>query len=184
MGQAITFTGTGSDPDNDPLTYSIVAPPAHGSVSITNPSTGAFTYTPVPDFNGPVSFQFAVSDGYNPPTAPHTATITVNPVNDAPVANADSASGAEDGSVTVTTGTPNAGTYARALPRVALDEKNLASAFGAMQSLAMDFSVEDRTPEWMQQARCRGMSPAQFFPSDSTGVEIAQRIERVLGAGA
>ena len=36
--------------------------------------------------------------------------------------------------------------------------------------------VEDRTPEWMQEARCRGMSPAQFFPSDSTGVEVAQRI--------
>ena len=45
------------------------------------------------------------------------------------------------------TGTPNGGTYARALPRVALDEKNLAAAFGAMQSLAMDFSVEDRAPE-------------------------------------
>jgi hypothetical protein len=30
---------------------------------------------------------------------------------------------------------------------VALDERNLASAFGALESLAMDFTAEDRTPE-------------------------------------
>jgi hypothetical protein len=44
-------------------------------------------------------------------------------------------------------GTPNTATYSRAIPRVAMDEKNVASAFGAMQSLAMDFSAEDRMPE-------------------------------------
>ncbi len=48
-------------------------------------SDGGFTYTPMANYDGPVSFQFVVSDGYNPPTAPHTATITVNPVNDPPV---------------------------------------------------------------------------------------------------
>lgn len=47
-------------------------------------SNGSFTYDPAPNFNGQVSFQFVVADGYNPPTPPHTATITVKPVNDAP----------------------------------------------------------------------------------------------------
>lgn len=45
---------------------------------------GDFTYTPVANFAGTVSFQFIVSDGYNPPVGPYTATITVNGVNDPP----------------------------------------------------------------------------------------------------
>jgi DNA-binding beta-propeller fold protein YncE len=43
--------------------------------------------------------------------------------------------------------TPNLSGYQRAIPRVPLDEKNLPSAFGAIQSLSMDFVNEDRTPE-------------------------------------
>jgi hypothetical protein len=33
------------------------------------------------------------------------------------------------------------------MPRVPMDEKNTASAFGAIESLAMNFVEEDRTPE-------------------------------------
>ncbi|HEY7290861.1 MAG TPA: alkaline phosphatase family protein [Vicinamibacterales bacterium] len=44
-------------------------------------------------------------------------------------------------------GTPNLGAYQRQMPRVPMDEKNLASAFGAKESLAMNFVEEDRTPE-------------------------------------
>ena len=44
-------------------------------------------------------------------------------------------------------GTPNLLAYSRLQPRVALDEKNLASTFGSALSLAMDFSIEDRAPE-------------------------------------
>ena len=37
----------------------------------------------------------------------------------------------------------------------------------------------DETPDeyaWMFEARCRGIDPAEFFPSDGTGVETAQRV--------
>ena len=37
----------------------------------------------------------------------------------------------------------------------------------------------DETPDeyaWMFHARCRGINPAEFFPSDGTGVETAQRV--------
>ena len=37
----------------------------------------------------------------------------------------------------------------------------------------------DETPEeyaWMVEARCRGASPTEFFPSDGMGVELAQHI--------
>jgi DNA-binding beta-propeller fold protein YncE len=44
-------------------------------------------------------------------------------------------------------GTPNLAAYQRLTPRVSMDEKNLASAFGALESLAMNFVDEDRTPE-------------------------------------
>jgi WhiB family redox-sensing transcriptional regulator len=37
----------------------------------------------------------------------------------------------------------------------------------------------DETPEeyeWMNEARCRGTRPTEFFPSDGVGVESAQRV--------
>jgi WhiB family redox-sensing transcriptional regulator len=40
-------------------------------------------------------------------------------------------------------------------------------------------AIVDESPDeyvWMMDARCRGISPAEFFPSDGTGVETAQRI--------
>jgi len=78
---AITLTAT--DADNDPLTYSIGAQPTHGSLSGTAPN---LTYTPAYNYNGPDSFTFKANDGKaNSNVA--TVTITVNPVNDAPVAN-------------------------------------------------------------------------------------------------
>ena len=29
---------------------------------------------------------------------------------------------------------------------------------------------------WMLEGRCRGVDPAEFFPSDGVGVEVAQRM--------
>jgi YVTN family beta-propeller protein len=45
------------------------------------------------------------------------------------------------------TGTPSLSAYLRQAPRIPMDEKNLASAFGARESLAMNFVEQDRTPE-------------------------------------
>jgi DNA-binding beta-propeller fold protein YncE len=45
------------------------------------------------------------------------------------------------------TGTPTLASYTHAVPRVALDEKNLPSSFGSVLSAKMDFSIEDRAPE-------------------------------------
>src|SRR5207244_7912308 len=44
-------------------------------------------------------------------------------------------------------GTPNLGAFGRMEARIPPDERNLATAFGAIQSNAMDFSMEDRAPE-------------------------------------
>ena len=51
--------------------------------------TGAFVYTPNPHFHGTDTFRYQTSDGLAA-SNPATVTITVNHVNHAPVATADS----------------------------------------------------------------------------------------------
>lgn len=46
-------------------------------------STGSYTFTPDPNFNGTASFTYTVSDGIDTST-PATVTVSVTPVNDAP----------------------------------------------------------------------------------------------------
>ena len=78
-------TVIGSDVDSS-LTYSLGTQASHGTV-IVNPD-GTWTYTPNANYNGQDSFTVIVSDGTL--TATSTITITINPVNDIPVANNDS----------------------------------------------------------------------------------------------
>ncbi len=79
----------------DPTTVSIVSDPAHGSVSVDLVS-GDVTYTPSADYNGADSFTYTVNDTYGATSNVATVTVTVNPVNDPPVANDDTASTPED----------------------------------------------------------------------------------------
>ena len=77
---------TGSDVDaGDTLTYGIQSQPGHGTLSAN--ADGTFTYTPDANYHGADSFSFTASDGTVTSTAA-TVSITVNPVNDNPVANA------------------------------------------------------------------------------------------------
>jgi len=87
-------TVTASDVDSAVLTYARATGPAHGTLSITA-ATGAFTYTPAANYHGPDSFTFTASDGSGG-TDTGLVTITVNPINDAPVANDLSRSTDED----------------------------------------------------------------------------------------
>ncbi|BAU44230.1 Ig-like domain-containing protein [Leptolyngbya sp. O-77] len=84
---AVPGTLSGTDGDNDPLIYAIATGPSQGSITAFDSSTGAFTYTPNPNANGSDSFSFRVFDGFEE-SAPATVTITINAINDAPVANA------------------------------------------------------------------------------------------------
>ncbi|XXF78678.1 Ig-like domain-containing protein [Myxococcaceae bacterium GXIMD 01537] len=70
-----------TDPDGDPLTYSVRTPPEHGVLSGTAP---ALTYTPARDFHGPDAFTWVANDGTSNSNEA-TVTLTVSPVNDAPV---------------------------------------------------------------------------------------------------
>jgi hypothetical protein len=94
---AITLSGSDADPADD-LTFSKVSDPAHGTVEVVD---GVATYIPNADFNGSDSFTFQANDGVAN-SAPALISITVVPVNDAPVAQGQVVSSNEDSSVTVT----------------------------------------------------------------------------------
>jgi len=68
--KAIILSAT--DPDGDPLTYTIVTRPGHGTLSGTLPSV---TYTPAPQYFGRDSFTFRANDGK---TDSNIATISVS----------------------------------------------------------------------------------------------------------
>jgi uncharacterized repeat protein (TIGR01451 family) len=72
---------TGTDSENSVLTYAVASSPAHGSLS----GTGAnLTYTPQAGYSGTDAFTFTVNDGLGT-SAAATVSITVTPVNSAPV---------------------------------------------------------------------------------------------------
>ncbi|GEM_PF-1042995 len=75
---------SGSDVEGDALNYSIAVAPANGTLTGVAPN---LNYIPNANFNGTDNFSFRVNDGsVDSNTA--TVSITVNPVNDAPAANA------------------------------------------------------------------------------------------------
>jgi VCBS repeat-containing protein len=82
-----------SDVENGIHSAVPVSPPAHGTLSWTG--AGGFTYTPNANFFGSDSFTYQAYDSGGPSNVA-TVTITVTPVNDAPVANSEEFFGTED----------------------------------------------------------------------------------------
>jgi gliding motility-associated-like protein len=86
-----------SDPDLDILTVTAVTnfPTAHGKITLA--ANGAYTYTPNLNYSGPDSYVYQVCDNGNPSLCSNaTISITVVPVNDAPVAVNDNVLTPED----------------------------------------------------------------------------------------
>src|SRR5262249_31731880 len=68
-----------TDADGNALTYTLVdTANAQGTVTITNASTGAYTYTPAADYFGTASFTFKANDGLADSNTA-TVSITVTP---------------------------------------------------------------------------------------------------------
>ena len=87
--QAITLTAT--DPNNDPLTYTVLTQPVHGTLTGTAPN---LNYNPDTDYIGQDSFQFKVNDGIVDSSnvgvvsisvlEPRSTTLTLDPVSNVP----------------------------------------------------------------------------------------------------
>ena len=86
-----------SDVDLDTLQVESVTQGTNGGVVINPDNT--VTYTPDADFNGSDSFTYTINDG-NGGADTATVNITVNAVNDAPVAQDDTFTGDEDTTIT------------------------------------------------------------------------------------
>ncbi len=77
---------------NSDITYSISSPPANGQAAVS--SSGAISYMPNQDYNGQDTFVIRVSatridsggqSSGTPITKTQSVTMTINPINDAPV---------------------------------------------------------------------------------------------------
>src|SRR5206468_2823480 len=81
--------------NNTPLTAQLVSAPSHAAAFTLN-ANGTFSYTPATDYNGGDSFTYQAVDSLGGVSNTATVTITVNSVNDPPVATDDSYSTDED----------------------------------------------------------------------------------------
>ena len=88
-----------SDPEGNPLTATLVSGPSHAA-SFTLNADGSFSYEHDGSEAASDSFTYKASDGSLDSNVA-TVTITVTPVNDAPVANDDAYSVAEGGTLNV-----------------------------------------------------------------------------------
>ncbi len=101
----IDVAANDTDPDGnlDPSTVSIVVPPANGT--LTNHGNGTVTYTPNPNFSGTDSFTYQICDT-DGACDQAVVSITVRPVNDAPVMGVSQATvTVNEGATATNTGT-------------------------------------------------------------------------------
>src|SRR5205823_8240505 len=84
---------------SDTRTAVLTSGPTNGSLTLK--ADGSFTYTPSAPSNGTDSFTYQAKDAAGAVSNVATVTITVNPVNDAPVATNDAYTTNEDTALTV-----------------------------------------------------------------------------------
>ena len=86
------------DVDGDVLSVASVTDPASGAVVIE--ADGSLTYTPAPEYSGPDTFDYTISDGAGGQATGHV-TVDVTAIDQSPVAIDDSATTSQDSVVTV-----------------------------------------------------------------------------------
>ena len=95
VDNVIDVLGNDDDPDTgDVIAVVSVTDPPHGTARI---ESGQVLYTPDPNYNGPDSFDYTISDGRGGTATAHV-TLRVLPINDIPIGT--------DGTASATPGTP------------------------------------------------------------------------------
>jgi autotransporter-associated beta strand protein/VCBS repeat-containing protein len=183
--KSITLTAT--DVDGNPLTYTIIALPTSGTLSGTAPN---LTYTPAANYYGGDSFTFKANDGTLDSNVA-TVTITVTPVNDAPVAFAQSVSTAEDsakaialtasdvdsGSVTYSIVTPPAnGTLSGTAPNLTYTPAANYNGADSFTFKANDGSLDSATASVTITVTSVNDAPVAFGQSVTTAEDAAKAI--------
>src|SRR4029077_21040132 len=95
---ATDLSANDTDADGNGLAVTAVSGALGGTVSLT---AGQITFPPTANYTGPAGFDYTLSD--NTLTDTGHVTVTINPVNDAPVAGDDTAIVVEDSGATTIT---------------------------------------------------------------------------------
>ncbi|RZA08068.1 MAG: tandem-95 repeat protein, partial [Moraxellaceae bacterium] len=152
---AVTGTVTATDVEGDTLSFAVTTTAANGTVTL-NPATGAFVYTPNPNYNGSDSFVVTVSDS-NGGTTTSTINVGVTPVDDLPVISSGTGNVIED-TASIASGT-----------LTATDADNAALAFvPAIQSGAYGSLVLQANGQWTYSLDAR----AQALAAGATQSEV------------
>ena len=127
---AATLLAGVTDVDGPALSITSVSV-ASGGGSLVNNGNGTWSYTPAANYSGPVSFTYTASDGSL--SASSTASLTLAPVNDAPVATPVTlAAGTEDTAYTITAATLLAGVTDVDGPALSITAVSVASGGGSL----------------------------------------------------
>lgn len=95
---SLNLSLSASDQDGDALSYVIVTPPAYGMLTGTAPD---LVYAPLQDFYGSDGFTYRANDGQADSNTA-VVSITVIPVNDAPIAASQVVTTAQDAELHIT----------------------------------------------------------------------------------
>jgi VCBS repeat-containing protein len=170
--QASTLLANDSDVDGDTLSVSNVGAASHGTTNLAN--DGTVTYTPAANYNGADSFTYTVSDG-NGGTATAKVDVTVNPVNDNPVAADDAKSTDED--TTLTFPSSDLKSNDSDVDGDALSVTNVGAASHGTTNLANDGTVT-YTPA----ANYNGPDSFTYTVSDGNGGSATAKVDLTVNA--
>ena len=156
---AATLLAGVTDVDGPALSITSVSV-ASGGGNIVNNGNGTWTYTPAANSSGPVSFSYTASDGSL--SASSTASLTINPVNDAPVATPVTlAAGTEDTAYTITAATLLAGVTDVDGPALSITSVSVASGGGNI--------VNNGNGTWTYTPAANSSGPVSFSYTASDG---------------
>ena len=94
----ISLTLSATDSESETLSYNVITPPTKGQLTL---NSNQVDYVPYPNETGEDSFNFKVNDG-NQDSNTATITLTINPVNDNPIAHDYNLSTLTDTAVDIT----------------------------------------------------------------------------------
>ena len=171
---AATLLAGVTDVDGQALSITSVSV-ASGGGSIVNNGNGTWTYTPAANFNGPVSFNYTASDGSL--SASSTASLTIGPVNDAPVATPVTlAAGTEDTAYTITAATLLAGVTDVDGQALSITSVSVASGGGSI--------VNNGNGTWTYTPAANFNGPVSFNYTASDGsLSASSTASLIIGSG-
>jgi subtilisin family serine protease len=155
-GGSLDPAANDTDQDGGALVVTAVTQPTHGVAELR--PDGTVAYTPEANYNGPDAFGYTITDGAGA-TASGLVSVTVSPVNDPPVAVADSVTTREDESLNL----------AVAANDTDVDGDSLVAASIAAAGLGGAVVEADGTITYTPPANYAGTDSFSYVVSDGQG---------------